>query len=235
MFSAGGKVQSKSGTYTRGTLHVAIKQAKELPAMNARNLTDATVKCYLLPDRRSSSKRKTPIVTGSVNPVWEEEFTYEVTQEGLMEERVLEVTVWDSDKHSHDLIGALRLGPSPASTGRRGKPKKWMDSSSEEVLHWEEMLSQPGKWIERWHVLRPSNKYMKPSAGPHPELLRAELPIPELSSLLEDSSGGNPLPSGFVNSASSTSTDRVTDEGYSGSGTKPRVRSRLCFLCETMD
>ena len=31
-----------------------------------------------------------------------------------------------------------------------------MDANSEEVIHWEAMLKDPGKWVEYWHSLRPS-------------------------------------------------------------------------------
>lgn len=145
---------------TRGTLYIKVKQAKDLPRMNVRGLTDATVKVYLLPDRSSAGKRKTPVVTGSVNPAWEEEFTYEVTQESLTEERVVEFTI--KDQHYHKFIGGLRLGPIPYPTESLKRKKKWMDSFGEEGTHWEEMLAHPGEWVERWHYLRPNMKYRKP-------------------------------------------------------------------------
>jgi hypothetical protein len=139
----------------RGTLNVHIKEARDLPATNANGFTDAMVKCFLLPDRSASSKKKTGVVKNNLNPVWEERFEYkrEVGLRELLEERVLEVTVWDHDKHGNDFIGGLRVGGAP---GRAAHHREWMDSIGAEVTHWEAMLSRPGEWVDEWHVLRPS-------------------------------------------------------------------------------
>ena len=46
----------------KGILHVAIKEAEDLPEMDPVSLTDAVVKCYLLPSRTASNKRKTEVL-----------------------------------------------------------------------------------------------------------------------------------------------------------------------------
>ena len=55
-----------------GSLHISIKQAQDLLPMDTLGLTDATVKCYLLPNRSSSAwelgKRKTKVVKNNLNP-----------------------------------------------------------------------------------------------------------------------------------------------------------------------
>ena len=137
---------------------IKIHQAQELPKMNPLGLTDATVKCYLLPNRNSGGKRKTKVVKNNLNPFWEEEFKYDfLTVSELSTERVLEVTVWDFDRRgSNDFIGGVRLGPAP---GRAAKHKEWMDSIGEEVTHWEAALARPGEWVELWHTLRTSMDY----------------------------------------------------------------------------
>ena len=146
---------------------IKIHQAQELPKMNPLGLTDATVKCYLLPNRNSGGKRKTKVVKNNLNPFWEEEFKYDfLTVSELSTERVLEVTVWDFDRRgSNDFIGGVRLGPAP---GRAAKHKEWMDSIGEEVTHWEAALARPGEWVELWHTLRPTmhpmTKRISPSA-----------------------------------------------------------------------
>ena len=51
----------------KGVLHVAIKQAEDLPKMDSAGLTNAVAKCYLLPSRTSSNKRKTQVYTHTPN------------------------------------------------------------------------------------------------------------------------------------------------------------------------
>ena len=137
---------------TRGTFQVTIKEGKELHCNSPGGQTDAIVKCYLLPDKSSSGKRKTSVVMNNRNPVWDEQFSYEkVILEEIVRERVLEVTVWDFDKKGNSFVGGLRLGPAP---GQAAAHKEWMDSIGEEVVHWEAMLARPGEWVEQWHTLR---------------------------------------------------------------------------------
>ena len=151
MFCPGETQRSRS----RGLLHILIQQAEELPIMDTHGLTDGTVKCYLLPNRSSHSKKKTAVIKNNLDPIWEEQFTYDVTLEELSSERVLEVTVWDYDRRgSNGFIGGLRLGPAPSTD--TAKHKEWMDSIEDEVSHWEAMLASPGERVEEWHVLRPS-------------------------------------------------------------------------------
>ena len=139
----------------KGSVCIAVKKARNLPKMDIGSLTDGYVQCYLLPDRSWNGKRKTKVINNSLDPVWDEQLTYEkVVLDELSKERVLEVTVWDYDFISfNDFIGGLRLGPDPGSIAKR---KEWMDSVGDEISHWEAMVAHPGEWVERWHTLRPS-------------------------------------------------------------------------------
>ena len=144
------KYLPNGGPKPLGTLVIDVKQAKELPAMGSE--CSSVVKLYLLPNRKSSGKRKTGVVKNSVNPIWEEKFTFEdVNMNELSFERVLEISIWNYDNSSHTFIGGLRIGPAPGSTA---KHKDWMDSIGDEVTHWEDMLGNPGEWVEQWHTLR---------------------------------------------------------------------------------
>ena len=176
MFSPGETQRGRHGSRTKGFLHILIKQAEELPIMDPHGLTDGTVKCYLLPNRSSHSNKETAVIKNSLNPIWEEQFTYDVTLEELSSERVLEVTVWDYDSRgSNDFIGALCLGPAPLT--HMAKHKEWMDSIEDEVTHWEAMLAHPGKWVEQWHTLRSS---MDPDEVPKPPPSPPSPPSPQL-------------------------------------------------------
>ena len=162
MYTPKAKIRSPENSTSRiiGTLHVAIHQAKDLPAMDEHGLTDATVKLYLLPNQSSSGKRKTKVINQNLNPAWDEQITYEnVYMNDLSSRRVLEVTIWDYDRRgSNDFIGGLRIGPRPDSVAHTDRVKDWMDSTGEEVNHWEAMLERPGEWVEQWHDLRPKMK-----------------------------------------------------------------------------
>ena len=78
--------------------------------------------------------------------------------------RGLEVSVLKHNMLFKDnILGCLRLGP---SADVALKPCASMDANSEEVIHWEAMLKDPGKWVEHWHSLRPSrNAVHFPSQG----------------------------------------------------------------------
>ena len=109
----------------------------------------------MLPDKTKNELRKSQVKKNNVNPVWDEEFTYEnVSLDELKTARGLEVSVL---KHNmlfkDDVLGCLRLGP---SADVALKPCASMDANSEEVIHWEAMLKDPGKWVEHWNLLRPS-------------------------------------------------------------------------------
>lgn len=132
-------------------LKVFIKQARALPTPKDDSQINPYIKCYLLPDKKSSAKRKTKVLNSTNNPIWEEELVFEnVTVEELTNKRVLEVTVWNFSKgHTNELIGGFRLGPSPGSDC-----PNWMDSIGEEIAHWERMCANPDQWITMWHSLR---------------------------------------------------------------------------------
>ncbi len=144
---------------TLGTLHIRVKRAKDLPSLDSTDNTNPFVRCYLLPNVKLGGKRKTAVIPKTLNPVWDEEFSYKMTYfNDLQTERVLELTVWDMDRRgTNSFMGCVRLGPNPLTAGH-AKEEDWMDSFGEEVRHWEEMLANPGEWVERWHVLRPSTQ-----------------------------------------------------------------------------
>ncbi len=150
------QLSSKKGK-SKGTLHITVNQAKDLYNSNSTAKTDSFVKCYLLPDKSSSGKRKTRVIQANSDPIWEESFTYEkLSLEELVSERGLEVTVWDFNKgSSNEFIGGLRIGPAPSV----GKRKEWMDSIGEELRQWESVVSNPGQWTNTWHTLRTTMDY----------------------------------------------------------------------------
>ena len=148
---------SKKKGKSKGTLHVKIQRAKDLLKHSATT-TDCFARCYLLPDKSSTGKRKTAVAKNSSDPSWDESFVYDnLPLSELASERVLEVAVWESGKgSSNEFLGGLRLGPAPRHSG---KHKEWMDSVGEEVGHWESVVAHPGEWQEAWHTLRTNMNY----------------------------------------------------------------------------
>ncbi len=142
-----------------GCLHIRIKKAENLPAMDVNDRTDSFARCFLFPNLQLGGKKKTKIVDNSLNPVWDEELAYTyLSLEELQCNRVLEVTLWDYDRRgTNQFIGGVRIGPNPFDVIHS---HDWMDSTESESNHWEDMLDQPGEWVEAWHTLRPSMESM---------------------------------------------------------------------------
>ncbi|XP_077541591.1 uncharacterized protein LOC144153757 isoform X3 [Haemaphysalis longicornis] len=139
----------------RGSLHVLVKEARNLTATRSNGTSDPFCKSYLLPDRTKGSKQKTPVVKKSCNPKWNHTFVYTDVSLDELKDRCLELTVWDYDKiTSNDFLGGVRLG---LGTGKLyGRDVDWMDSHGEEVTLWRSMLERPNLWIDGSLLLRPT-------------------------------------------------------------------------------
>lgn len=122
------------------------------------------------------------------NPVWKDELHYNfVTLNELSYSRVLEISVWDSDRRGdNSFMGGIRLGPDKKEVGVTadddedddGELYKWLDSTEDEIEHWQDMLANPGQWVERSHMLRSSMK-------PHSSMEELQSSIEELQSSME--------------------------------------------------
>lgn len=138
----------------KGTLHVLVKEAKNLVATKPNGLADVFCKSYLLPERGRLAKQKTNVARRSLNPRWEHTFTYRGLKLQELRARALELSLWDRDRlASNDFMGAVRLS---LGTGTyMGANVNWMDSSGKEVTLWQTMLERPNFWVEGSLPLRP--------------------------------------------------------------------------------
>ncbi|CAH4035478.1 unnamed protein product [Pieris brassicae] len=111
----------------KGTLHVLVKEAKNLVATKPSGLTDVFCKSYLLPERGRLAKQKTGVARRTLNPRWEHTFTYRGLTLQDVASRALELSLWDRDRlASNDFMGAIRLS---LGTGTyMGASVNWMDS-----------------------------------------------------------------------------------------------------------
>ncbi|XP_072291028.1 synaptotagmin-A-like [Eucyclogobius newberryi] len=125
---------------TAGKLTVVILEAKNLKKMDVGGLSDPYVKLHLMQNGKRLKKKKTTIKKNTLNPYYNESFSFEVACD-LIEKVQVAITVLDYDKiGKNDAIGKILLGSASAGT---------------EECHWSDMLANPRRPIAQWHSLKP--------------------------------------------------------------------------------
>ncbi|KAM9377956.1 synaptotagmin-A-like [Pholidichthys leucotaenia] len=125
---------------TAGKLTVVILEAKNLKKMDVGGLSDPYVKIHLMQNGKRLKKKKTTIKKNTLNPYYNESFSFEVPCEQI-EKVQIAVTVLDYDKiGKNDAIGKVLLGGNSIGTEQR---------------HWADMLANPRRPIAQWHSLQP--------------------------------------------------------------------------------
>ncbi|XP_037973249.2 uncharacterized protein LOC105392014 isoform X1 [Plutella xylostella] len=138
----------------KGTLHVLVKEAKNLVATKPSGTADVFCKSYLLPERGRLAKQKTNVSRRTLSPRWEHTFTYRGVTLQELGTRALELSLWDRDRlASNEFMGAVRL--SLGTGAYMGASVNWMDSSGKEVTLWQTMMQRPNFWVEGSLALRP--------------------------------------------------------------------------------
>uniref|UniRef100_A0A3P9LJQ4 Double C2-like domains, delta n=2 Tax=Oryzias TaxID=8089 RepID=A0A3P9LJQ4_ORYLA len=122
----------------KSCLLVGIIRCAHLAAMDSNGYSDPFVKIILQPDMGKKSKYKTSVKKKTLNPEFNEEFSYDVSLDQLAK-KTLEISVWDYDLGmSNDFIGGVELG---------------INASGQRLKHWFECLKNKGKKVEYWHTL----------------------------------------------------------------------------------
>ncbi|CAL8332536.1 unnamed protein product [Lota lota] len=122
----------------KSCLLVGIIRCAHLAAMDSNGYSDPFVKIVLAPDMGKKSKYKTTVKKKTLNPEFNEEFSYDVSLDHLAK-KTLEISVWDYDLGmSNDFIGGVELG---------------INASGQRLRHWFECLKNKGKKVEYWHTL----------------------------------------------------------------------------------
>lgn len=125
---------------TAGKLTVVVLEAKNLKKMDVGGLSDPYVKIALMMNGKRIKKKKTSIKKCTLNPYYNESFTFEVPFEHVQKVSLV-VTVVDYDRiGSSDAIGKIVLGCSAPS--------------GSELRHWMDMLASPRRPIAQWHTLK---------------------------------------------------------------------------------
>ncbi|KAK0154352.1 Rabphilin-3A [Merluccius polli] len=126
----------------QGRLVVGVVRCAHLAAMDSNGYSDPFVKVCLKPDMGKKAKNKTQTKKKTLNPEYNEEFSYEI-KHGELAKKTLDISVWDYDMgKSNDFIGGCQLG---------------IQAKGECLKHWYECLKNKDKKIERWHVLLNDN------------------------------------------------------------------------------
>ncbi|XP_061520913.1 synaptotagmin-like protein 1 isoform X2 [Phycodurus eques] len=93
-------------------LRVKVHRCEDISAVADENRSDPYVKCYLLPDMSSRSKRKTAVKRRTQNPVYEQTLKYKVRRNEL-KSRTLNLSVW----HAEPLARNVFLGEVEVALG----------------------------------------------------------------------------------------------------------------------
>uniref|UniRef100_W8AVT7 Synaptotagmin 1 n=1 Tax=Ceratitis capitata TaxID=7213 RepID=W8AVT7_CERCA len=124
---------------TAGKLTVVILEAKNLKKMDVGGLSDPYVKIAIMQNGKRLKKRKTSVKKCTLNPYYNESFSFEVPFE-QMQKICLVVTVVDYDRiGTSEPIGRCILGCMATGT---------------ELRHWSDMLASPRRPIAQWHTLK---------------------------------------------------------------------------------
>ncbi|XP_054476496.1 synaptotagmin VIII [Anoplopoma fimbria] len=132
---------------TASKLTVVVLEAKNLKSMDTggSSVTDSYtpqknpyVKVQLALDKRKWKKKKTSIKKKTLNPYYNESFTFDVTFEQIQRVNLV-ISVWDHDAMTrNDAMGKIFLG---------------CDASGNQLRHWADMLSNPRRPVAQWHNL----------------------------------------------------------------------------------
>ncbi|XP_025099645.1 synaptotagmin-1 isoform X2 [Pomacea canaliculata] len=124
---------------TAGKLTVVILEAKNLKKMDVGGLSDPYVKISLMLNGKRVKKKKTTIKKCTLNPYYNESFTFEVPFEQIQKVTLI-ITVVDYDRiGTSEPIGRVLLG---------------CNSTGTELRHWSDMLANPRRPIAQWHTLQ---------------------------------------------------------------------------------
>lgn len=123
-------------------IKVLILNARKLRQMSFDRDSGTYVRINMMHGRRLYKVKKTATYRASTDPTFNESFTFSLVGK-VLDSCSFEICVMTSSKspRSHDNVyGKVVIG-------------SFMFSRGEELLHWQEMMSQPRTPIQKWHTL----------------------------------------------------------------------------------
>ncbi|KAM4702874.1 synaptotagmin-15 [Rhinophrynus dorsalis] len=124
-----------------GRLTVVVLRAKGLQFYEERGvISSAFVKVSLMNHNRFIKSKKTAVLRGTSNPVYNETFSFKVDQPELDTASLSLSVLQNTEADKNHLLGRVVVGPFMYTRGR-------------ELEHWNEMLNKPKELVKRWHAL----------------------------------------------------------------------------------
>ncbi|XP_006637239.1 synaptotagmin-17 [Lepisosteus oculatus] len=123
-----------------GRLNVEIIRAKQLLQTDMSQGSDPFVKVQLVMGLKLVKTKKTACMRGTIDPFFNESFSFRVTQEELQDVSLVLTVYGHNMKSSNDFVGRIVIGR--FSTG------------PPESSHWRRLLSSQRTPVEQWHSLR---------------------------------------------------------------------------------
>ncbi|CAI9570337.1 unnamed protein product, partial [Staurois parvus] len=124
-----------------GRLTVVVLRAKGIQFQEDRGVvSSAFVKVSLMNHNRFIKSKKTAVVLGTPNPVYNETFSFKLEQSELDTASLSFSILQNAEGNKTALLGRVVVGPYMYTRGR-------------ELEHWNEMLNKPKELVKRWHAL----------------------------------------------------------------------------------
>ncbi|XP_040176682.1 synaptotagmin-15-like isoform X2 [Rana temporaria] len=124
-----------------GRLTAVVLRAKGIQFQEDRVVvSSAFVKVSLMNHNRFIKSKKTAVVLGTPNPVYNETFSFKLEQSELDTASLSFSVFQNAEGDKTVLLGRVVVGPYMYTRGR-------------ELEHWNEMLNKPKEMVKRWHAL----------------------------------------------------------------------------------